>query len=131
MRAEGVSFRHAVELLQADYQPTSSPKTLGLKRSTVQKLPTALEASAEDDRLALQVVEYYHEQLLQSPEALAYLEKRGIASREAIATFKLGFANRTLGYRLPAAGEEPAGGGGDPGGAAADRVASSFGPRAF
>ncbi|MBK7951655.1 MAG: toprim domain-containing protein [Deltaproteobacteria bacterium] len=101
MRAEGVSFRHAVELLQADYQPTSSPKTLG-KRSTVQKLPTALEASAEDERLAGQVIEYYHESLLQSPEALAYLEKRGIASSEAIAKFKLGFANRTLGYRLPA-----------------------------
>lgn len=101
MRAEGVSFRHAVELLQADYQPSSSPKSLG-KRSTVQKLPTALEPTAEDERLAGQVIEYYHESLLQSPEALAYLEKRGIASSEAIAKFKLGFANRTLGYRLPA-----------------------------
>ena len=101
MRAEGVSFRHAVELLQADYQPTSAPKSEG-KRSTVQKLPTALEASAEDGKLALQVVEYYHEQLLQSPEAMAYLEKRGVASGEAVSKFKLGFANRTLGYRLPA-----------------------------
>jgi len=40
--------------------------------------------------------------LKQSPEALAYLVKRGIANGEAIARFKLGFANRTLGYRLPA-----------------------------
>jgi DNA primase len=39
--------------------------------------------------------------LKQSPEALAYLEKRGIADHEAIERFKLGFANRTLGYRLP------------------------------
>jgi len=40
--------------------------------------------------------------LKQSLEALAYLEKRGIANGEAVERFKLGFANRTLGYRLPA-----------------------------
>jgi len=99
MRAEGVSFRHAVELLQADYQPSA---VTAAKRSTVQKLPTALEGDAEDARLLAQVIDYYHETLLQSQEALAYLEKRGIASGEAIAHFKLGFANRTLAYRLPA-----------------------------
>jgi DNA primase len=103
MRAEGVSFRHAVELLLADYQPSaSSAAAAAVKRSTVVKLPTALERDAEDARLLLQVIAYYHETLKQSPEALAYLEKRGIASGEAISRFQLGFANRTLGYRLPA-----------------------------
>ncbi len=101
MRAEGVSFRHAVELLQADFQPSTAAGGAA-RRSTVQKLPTPLGASAEDARLALQVIAYYHETLLQSSEALAYLEKRGIASGEAISHFKLGFANRTLAYRLPA-----------------------------
>jgi len=99
MRAEGVSFRHAVELLQADYQPVAAGP---VKRSTVQKLPTPLARGAEDARLLRQVIDYYHETLLQAPEAQAYLEKRGLASREAIARFKLGYANRTLGYRLPA-----------------------------
>ncbi len=99
MRVEGVSFRHAVELLQADYQPLAAGP---VKRSTVQKLPTALEAEASDARLLAQVIDYYHETLKQSPEALAYLEKRGIANAEAIERFRLGFANRTLGYRLPA-----------------------------
>ncbi len=103
MRAEGVSFRHAVELLLADYQPSASSAAAGaVKRSTVVKLPTALEHGAEDARLLVQVIAYYHETLEQSPEALAYLEKRGIASGEAIDRFQLGFANRTLGYRLPA-----------------------------
>lgn len=101
MRAEGVSFRHAVELLQADYQPSASAPG-AVKRSTVQRLPTALERGAEDAKLLAQVVAYYHEALLQSPEALAYLEKRGLRSSEAISRFQLGFANRTLGYRLPA-----------------------------
>jgi DNA primase catalytic core len=98
MKAEGVSFRHAVELLQADYQPLAADP---VKRSTVQKLPTTLESSTEDARLLAQVIDYYHEALKQAPEALAYLEKRGIANAEAIGRFKLGFANRTLGYRLP------------------------------
>ena len=67
----------------------------------MKKLPTALEADAGDAKLLAQVIDYYHETLKQSPEALAYLEKRGIANAEAIDRFKLGFANRTLGYRLP------------------------------
>lgn len=69
MRAEGVSFRHAVELLQADYEPSAS--TPAVKRSTVQKLPTPLVRGAEDARLLRQVIDYYHETLEQAPEALA------------------------------------------------------------
>jgi DNA primase catalytic core len=102
MRAEGVSFRHAVELLLADYQPSAIAAAGAVKRSTVPKLPTALARDAEDARLLLQVIAYYHETLKQSPEALAYLQRRGIASGEAVNRFQLGFANRTLGYRLPA-----------------------------
>jgi DNA primase len=67
----------------------------------VKKLPTALERNAEDAKLLAQVIEFYHQTLLQSPEALEYLAKRGLSSFEAINHFKLGFANRTLGYRLP------------------------------
>ena len=103
MRVEGVSFRHAVELLQNDYQPlAASSSAPPAKHSTVKKLPMPIEPDAQDAHLLVQVIEYYHESLLGSPEALAYLERRGIGSGEAIRTFKLGFANRTLGYRLPA-----------------------------
>ena len=105
MRAEGVSFRHAVELLQNDALPlvasAAEPTVVPPTKSTVKKLPTALERDVEDARLLVQVIEYYHQSLLQSPEALDYLKRRGIASEEAIRTFKIGFANRTLGYRLP------------------------------
>ena len=103
MRAEGVSFRHAVELLVNDSLPLAAASSAPPpKHSTVKKLPTALVRDAEDAKLMIQVIEYYHETLLGSPEALDYLKRRGIASEEAIKTFKLGFANRTLGYRLPA-----------------------------
>jgi DNA primase len=103
IKAEGVSFRHAVELLQNDYQPlaASSAGAAPAKHSTVKKLPMPIAADAEDAKLLVQVIDYYHETLLGSPEALEYLKRRGIGSEEAIQTFKLGFANRTLGYRLP------------------------------
>ncbi|EHW5551977.1 toprim domain-containing protein, partial [Escherichia coli] len=48
------------------------------------------------------VVEFYHHTLLNAPEAVAYLEKRRLNHPELVAAFKLGFANRTLPYRLPA-----------------------------
>src|SRR3984957_7809333 len=102
IKAEGVSFRHAVELLQNDYQPlAASSGAPPAKHSTVKKLPMPIAADAEDAKLITQVIEYYHETLLESPEALGYLNRRGIGSEEAIKTFKLGFDNRTLGYRLP------------------------------
>jgi len=34
-------------------------------------------------------------------EAIAYLKSRGLSSPEMMETFRLGFSNRTLGYRLP------------------------------
>ena len=102
MKAEGISFRHAVELLQNDGLPLAAASgAVPPKQSTVKKLPTALQPHQDDVKLLVQVIDFYHQTLLQSPEALAYLQRRGIDSPEALTTFKLGFANRTLGYRLP------------------------------
>ena len=103
MKAEGISFRHAVELLQNDglSLAAASSGSVPPKQSTVKKLPTALQPHQDDAKLLVQVIDFYHQTLLQSPEALAYLQRRGIDSPEALTTFKLGFANRTLGYRLP------------------------------
>ena len=68
----------------------------------MRKLEAPVERDADDATVLRQVVGYYHAALKQSPEALAYLEKRGLRSEETIERFQLGFANRTLGYRLPA-----------------------------
>ncbi len=99
MRAEGVSFRHAVEWLRNDLPLAADAP---VKQSTVRKLPAPVSADADDHALLAQVIDYYHATLKQSPEALAYLDQRGIRSEDAIDRFKLGFANRTLGLRLPA-----------------------------
>jgi DNA primase catalytic core len=99
MKTQGVSFRHAVELLQNDV--TLKPATTPIKRTTTKKLPP-LTASPDHQALLQDVIGYYHTTLKQSPEALAYLTKRGLMHSELIDTFKLGYANRTLAYRLPA-----------------------------
>jgi len=103
MRAEGISFRHAVELLREEHFPLAAhPGTkLPPQRSTVPKLPAPVSRDADDRALLLQVVRYYHETLKETPEALKYLESRGLKSSEMIERFRMGFANRTLGYRLP------------------------------
>jgi hypothetical protein len=54
-----------------------------VKKSTVPKLPAPIAREADDRVLLMQVVDYYNE-LKQSPEALKYLESRGLKSSETI-----------------------------------------------
>jgi hypothetical protein len=99
MRAEGVSFRHAVELLRDGLPAAGSGP--GPRRSTVRKLAPPVERDAADHELLGQVIDYYHRVLGESPDALGYLARRRVDHPEAIDTFRLGFADRTLGLRLP------------------------------
>jgi DNA primase catalytic core len=99
MRAEGVSFHHALELLKRDYAPSAGPV---VKIATVPKLPPLIDATADDKKLLGTVVDYYHRTLKDSPEAQRYLVKRGLESSEIIDRFKLGYANRSLCLHLPA-----------------------------
>lgn len=98
MRKNGVSFRHAVELLREGVAQVADEP---VKRSTIRALQAPVAPDADDQQLLNQVFDYYHATLKQSPEALAYLKKRGIEGEELITTFRLGYANRTLGLRLP------------------------------
>ena len=102
MKKNGVSFRHAVELLRdGDASLSLAAGGAPLKRSTVRTLSPPVTRDADNDALLAQVIGYYHETLKQSPDALAYLHARGLDHSELTDTFKLGFADRTLGLRLP------------------------------
>ena len=99
MKKDGLSFRHAVELLRAPSAAafTASPKT-------VRALPPPVALDADDKTLLRQVLDYYAERLnddAAGAPARAYLKKRGLGSAEAIAAHRIGFADRTLGLRLP------------------------------
>ncbi|WP_036771234.1 CHC2 zinc finger domain-containing protein, partial [Photorhabdus australis] len=97
MKTEGLSLRRAVERLRGELGDNPSVVPL------VQPDEPAMLTEDEAGRQALlhRVTEFYHHTLLNAPEALAYLEKRRLNHPELVARFKLGFANRTLAYRLP------------------------------
>jgi DNA primase catalytic core len=93
---DGVSFRHAYEVLNQGGAFTAQEP---VKQSTVPKLECPLELEADDVALMDQALGYYRERLQATPAALEYLKRRGI--QEAIEPFGLGFADRTLGLRMP------------------------------
>lgn len=103
MKTQGVSFRHAVELLKNDIADSSSlaASSEPIKKTTVPKLTAPVSVDADDQTLLREVVDYYHETLMDSVEGIAYLEARGLADGTLLRHFKLGYANRTLGLRLP------------------------------
>lgn len=114
IKKNGVSFRHAVELLReglpgldslaakaAVDSLASSPEPTTPKRSSVRGLAAPVVFDADDQALLNQTVQYYHERLLAHPEAQAYLMARGLNHPELLTTFKLGVADRSLGLRLP------------------------------
>jgi hypothetical protein len=108
MAAQGVSFRLAVELLQQESPSLStlaqsSPSSQGpglVSKSSTRKLPLLASPEVSDADLAAAVVDHYAATLAGSPEALGYVAKRGVDHPEVIGMFRLGYANRTLGYRL-------------------------------
>ncbi len=102
MKCNGVSFRHAVELLRANHSSLAAAGPVVRRGTTAAvKLDAPFRIDADDQSALNQVVDYYHQTLKQSPEALKYLQSRGLEHPEMIDHFRLGFSNRTLGYRLP------------------------------
>ena len=97
---DGISFRHAFELLNQGGTAAFAAQPLQ-KQTTVPRLPCPLDVEADDATLFRQVSGYYHERLKQTATARAYLAWRGLDSDELIDRFQLGFADRTLGLRLP------------------------------
>lgn len=103
MCAEGVSTRHALEMLSRDLVPmTSTNGGPPPKRTTVPKLPPLIEQTNDDKKLVEIVVSYYHKTLKEKPDAQQYLVKRGLKSAGMVEHFRLGYSNRTLGYHMPA-----------------------------
>lgn len=100
MKAEGVSFRHAVELLRKDL-PLAASTSAPVKQATVRKLASPLSENADAQTALQQVIAFYHDTLKQNNDVQAYLKQRGLDDVTLIDHFKLGYANRTLGLHLP------------------------------
>lgn len=103
MKTRGISFRHSVELLRADHPSLAAPVERVVSKGTTEavKLEVPFDPEGDDQSVLRQVVDYYHETLIQSPEASKYLLSRSLDHPEMATHFRIGFSNRTLGYRLP------------------------------
>ena len=102
MGKESVSFRQAVEILRecAGYAP--APERIRTQVGTEHPILVRPSADLTDVALLDTVTDFYHKTFLNDPKAMTYLRQRGCLHPEAIKPFKLGYANRTLGYRVPA-----------------------------
>lgn len=102
-RFDGLSFRHAFEVL-ANGGKAAFEQSGGIaKKSTVPKLACPLEDTTEDAKLLCQVADYYAQRLTAPESQLArdYLASRGLDDPELWKRYQIGFADRTLGLRVP------------------------------
>jgi DNA primase len=101
MKKEGVSFRHAVEILQRKTGETPAAPVLKTRQGTDHAVLVDPATAMADHALLKHVADFYHQTFLNDPKAMKYLEQRKCFHPEAVKLFRLGYANRTLGYRVP------------------------------
>ena len=102
MEISGESFRAAVESLATEHLPGAQLEQAAvpaLEPFAGEELERWLEASDEE---TLQLsARYYHDQLDVDLRGREYLGKRGLSHPELPARFLVGFADRSLGLRVP------------------------------
>jgi DNA primase catalytic core len=106
MKKEGVSFRHAVEVLRQrlGIAPPPAP-TLKTRSGTAHPVlvdPSQSATGIADHVLLKHVNDFYHQTFCNEVKAMRYLQERRCFTPEAAKVFQIGYANRTLGYRVPA-----------------------------
>ncbi|MDF2550713.1 MAG: primase [Chlamydiales bacterium] len=69
--------------------------------SSEKVLASDIHFGLDDAHLLADVMDYYHATLKESPEALHFLEEKGLSDCDLLREFKIGYANRTLGYHIP------------------------------
>ncbi|MCE9566991.1 MAG: hypothetical protein K8U57_33735 [Planctomycetes bacterium] len=67
----------------------------------------SLDPNADDQQLLAQVVSFYQTALKDDADALAYLKGRGISNTAVLDHFRIGFADRSLGSKLPSKETKP------------------------
>lgn len=101
MRCEKVSFRRAAEKLAARLGLAPQAAEITTRQGTAHEILAAPGDGLSDAQLMGIVTDFYHATFCNQPAAMSYLQKRKCFHPEAVKKFRIGFANRTLGYRVP------------------------------
>ncbi len=112
MRDHGVGFRVAAEIIAAMAGGAAYPaRPAGyeagpMRRSSARRLANPLSPDADGEALLGQVADFYHRTLAENPlataqPALDYLRSRKLDHAEMIRHFRIGYADRSLGLRVP------------------------------
>ncbi len=98
---DGISPAHARELVRDEAAAfVRAPRALRT-RSTVRRLDCPLDEGASDPELLEQASDYCHERLMGNGAVLERLEELRLGNEEALRKFRIGFADRSLGLRIP------------------------------
>jgi DNA primase len=100
-KAENVSFRRAADILLEISGSMPKSQTIETHTGTRHQILVNPDDGLADTELKNHVVDFYHRAFLSDPKAMKYLEGRHCMHPEAARLFKIGYANRTLGYRVP------------------------------
>jgi DNA primase len=102
---DGLSFRHAFELLDKGGKAAFENATAPAIKSVTTKLDCPLNPDEKDHHKLLdRVANYYHSRLstIDGKAITDYLKKRGLELDEAtLKKFRIGISDRTLGLRIP------------------------------
>jgi len=112
MKDHGVAFRTACEIIAAmaggaPYPARPAGHTSGaMKQTSARRLVNPFSPDADGDVLLAQVADFYHRTLLDNPlatsaVAMDYLRSRKIADEAVLRKFRIGYADRSLGLRIP------------------------------
>ena len=100
MKSFKMDFARAIEYILNRY-PHLKEETETVAPAKTETCPLTMDCS--DAAFLGQVIDFYHQRLLDDYAAQDYLTKRGILDSEAIKVHKIGFADRDLGRSMPSA----------------------------
>jgi DNA primase len=101
-KIKNVSFRRAADILLEISGSLPASQIIKTHTGTTHQILINPENDLPDTDLKNHVTDFYHRSFLNDPKAMQYLEKRNCMHPEAVNLFAIGYANRTLGYRVPA-----------------------------
>lgn len=101
MLMDKISFRRAAEKLAARMGLAPEAEKVTTRTGTEHEILHSPDDGLTEAQLMGIVTDFYHATFCNQPQAMQYLQKRKCFHPEAVKKFKIGYANRTLGYRVP------------------------------